>query len=64
VTARTALAGTDSLWLTDGGIETVLMFRDGIDLPAFATFPLLEHDAGRTAVRSYLEPFLELAHRV
>jgi S-methylmethionine-dependent homocysteine/selenocysteine methylase len=63
VLARSPLFGTDSLWLTDGGIETVLMFRDGIDLPCFATFPLLEHAAGRTAVRAYLEPFLELAHR-
>ena len=62
VPARSPLADTDSLWLTDGGIETVLMFRDGIDLPAFATFPLLEHEAGQTAVRTYLEPFLELAH--
>jgi homocysteine S-methyltransferase len=49
------------LFLTDAGTETVLIFEHGIDLPCFATFPLLEHDAGRAALRAYFEPFLELA---
>ena len=49
------------LFLTDGGMETDLIFHQGIDLPAFATFPLLERRAGRQALRSYFEPFLELA---
>ncbi len=49
------------LALTDGGIETVLLFRDGFELPCFASFPLLEEDRGRVALRRYFEPFLELA---
>ena len=32
-------------FLTDGGLETSLVFRDGIDLPDFAAFPLLDSDA-------------------
>lgn len=52
-------AGTVAL--TDGGIETVLLFREGFDLPCFASFPLLGDDRGRAALRRYFEPFLDLA---
>lgn len=54
----------DTLALTDGGIETELIFRHGFDLPAFASFPLLEDEAGREALRSYFAPFLDLAESV
>jgi homocysteine S-methyltransferase len=47
--------------MTDGGIETVLVFHDGIDLPSFAAFPLLYDANGRAAMRRYYESFLELA---
>jgi homocysteine S-methyltransferase len=50
-----------TLWLTDAGMETVLIFLLGQELPSFATFPLLESEIGREALRSYYEPFLELA---
>jgi len=53
--------GSGALALTDGGIETVLLFRDGFDLPCFASFPLLGDDGGRAALRRYFEPFLDLA---
>ena len=43
----------DGLVLTDGGIETVLLFHEGFELPCFASFPLLEHDRGRAALRRY-----------
>ncbi|MEO1132317.1 MAG: homocysteine S-methyltransferase, partial [Cyanobacteria bacterium J06639_1] len=29
---------SDRLFLTDGGIETTLIFREGFDLPEFAAF--------------------------
>ncbi len=40
--------------LTDGGIETTLVFREGFALPCFAAFPLLESSApgGRSAATS------------
>jgi homocysteine S-methyltransferase len=53
--------GGASLFLTDAGMETVLIFHQGQELPSFATFPLLESEAGRDALRTYYEPFLELA---
>jgi homocysteine S-methyltransferase len=52
---------SDGLTLTDGGIETVLLFREGFDLPCFAAFPLLDHEHGRAALRRYFEPFLDEA---
>ena len=33
-------------WVTDGGLETDLIFHRGMDLPDFASFPLLD-DPGR-----------------
>ncbi len=51
------------LLLCDGGMETTLIFLGGIDLPCFATFPLLEHEEGRAAMRRYFEPYLEAARR-
>lgn len=47
--------------LTDAGLETVLVFDEGLELPQFAAFPLVDSPEGRAALRRYYEPFLELA---
>jgi homocysteine S-methyltransferase len=47
--------------LTDGGLETSLIFHQGVDLPDFAAFPLVQSDEGRAALRAYWEPYLALA---
>jgi len=47
--------------LTDAGLETVLLFEEGIELPQFAAFPLVDSDEGRAALRRYYSSFLELA---
>lgn len=39
----------------------MLVFDEGIDLPHFAAFPLVDSDDGRAAMRRYYTPFLELA---
>jgi S-methylmethionine-dependent homocysteine/selenocysteine methylase len=49
------------LLLTDGGIETTLIFHRGLDLPEFAAFDLLKDDRGRDELRHYYVPYLELA---
>jgi S-methylmethionine-dependent homocysteine/selenocysteine methylase len=49
------------LFLTDGGLETVLIFHRGWELPEFAAFPLLEDEVGIAALRDYYRPYLELA---
>lgn len=48
-------------FLTDGGLETTLVFIDGIDLPAFAAFPLIDTEDGRAALRRYFGPYLDVA---
>jgi S-methylmethionine-dependent homocysteine/selenocysteine methylase len=47
--------------LTDGGMETSLLFHEGFELPCFASFPLLGEERGRAALRRYFEPFLDTA---
>jgi homocysteine S-methyltransferase len=54
------LAG-DRVFLTDGGLETTLIFHRGIDLPLFAAFPLLADAAGRATLRDYFRPYLATA---
>jgi homocysteine S-methyltransferase len=51
----------DELFLTDGGIETTLIFHHGLDLPGFAAFVLLRDEAGTDELRRYYAPYLELA---
>ena len=41
------------LFLTDGGIETDLIFNDGMELPHFAAFDLLKTEKGTAALRAY-----------
>ncbi len=50
-----------NLFLTDGGLETFLIFHRGIDLPEFAAFDLLKDEEGRRELRGYYLPFLQLA---
>jgi homocysteine S-methyltransferase len=49
------------LILTDGGLETALIFLEGVDLDHFAAFPLLDEAGGRDVLRAYFTPFLALA---
>ena len=59
---RTHLPQLDGgLFLTDGGIETTLIFHQGLDLPLFAAFDLLKDDEGTETLRSYYEPYAALA---
>jgi S-methylmethionine-dependent homocysteine/selenocysteine methylase len=53
----------DRLYLSDGGLETTLVFHDGVDLPDFAAFPLLDTDPGRDALRRYYTAYFDLAEQ-
>jgi S-methylmethionine-dependent homocysteine/selenocysteine methylase len=52
---------SEGITLTDGGIETTLIYHDGIELPSFAAFVLLDDDAGRAALIRYFASYLSLA---
>lgn len=47
--------------MTDGGIETTLIFHDGFDLPEFAAIDLLRSEEGTEALRSYYARYAKLA---
>ncbi|MEC4983030.1 MAG: homocysteine S-methyltransferase family protein [Oscillatoria sp. PMC 1068.18] len=49
------------LFLTDGGIETTLIFLEGLDLPEFAAFDLLKTQAGYQALEKYFRTYARLA---
>ncbi len=49
------------LTITDGGMETTLIFHQGVDLPHFASFALLEDDEGRQLLRDYYASYVSLA---
>lgn len=51
----------DQIFLTDGGMETVMVFHEGIDLPQFASFTLLGSEEGRAALTKYYTAFLDEA---
>ena len=48
-------------FVTDGGLETWLIFQEGIELPSFAAFVLLADDEGRAALRRYYDHYLRIA---
>lgn len=53
----------EDLFLTDGGIETTLIFHEGFDLPDFAAFHLLTTSAGRDALYKYFCTYALLARQ-
>lgn len=48
-------------FLTDGGLETVLIFHDGYELPEFAAYPLLETAEGTEHLKNYLKTYAGIA---
>jgi S-methylmethionine-dependent homocysteine/selenocysteine methylase len=51
------------LFLTDGGIETTLIFHEGLELPFFASCDLLKHRDGYAALQKYFRTYAALARR-
>ncbi|RDC62175.1 homocysteine S-methyltransferase family protein [Adhaeribacter pallidiroseus] len=51
----------ESTFLTDGGLETTLIFHEGIALPFFAAFPLLLTPEGKQILQKYYRRYLTIA---
>src|SRR5437868_14904395 len=49
------------MYVTDGGMETDLIFRHGVHLPDFAAFPLLRDEAGRALLNAYYDGYARIA---
>ena len=59
---KTLLNNSTTLnYLTDGGLETELIFNKGIDLPHFAAFPLLDDPVHINTLNDYYREYLDLA---
>ncbi|MCK5369357.1 MAG: homocysteine S-methyltransferase family protein [Cyclobacteriaceae bacterium] len=55
---------TQSTFMTDGGLETTLIFNQGIDLPHFASFDQLKNVEGRKILKDYYQTYLDISkHR-
>jgi homocysteine S-methyltransferase len=51
----------NSLFLTDGGLETTLVFHEQVELPYFAAFTLLDTPEGTERLRRYFETYTRIA---
>ncbi|KAA0092132.1 homocysteine S-methyltransferase [Mycolicibacterium sp. P1-18] len=51
------------MFVTDGGLETDLMFHHGLELPCFAAFPLVADPDSREVLRRYYAGYLDVARR-
>jgi S-methylmethionine-dependent homocysteine/selenocysteine methylase len=58
-----AVPDGERLFLGDGGLETTMIFREGIELPCFAAFPLLRDPSGREVLRRYYGEYIAIARR-
>jgi len=58
---KTQLLDSPAGYVTDGGLETDLIFNHGVDLPEFASFPLLDRPEGRILLRDYYEGYARIA---
>ena len=55
------LTETRRFFLSDGGLETFLIFDKGYDLPCFSAAVLLDTEQGRADLRAYFERFIGIA---
>lgn len=53
----------ERLFVSDGGIETSLIYHQGLELPLFASFVLLKTAEGRAALRRYFADYTAIARR-
>lgn len=50
-------------WPADAGLETAMIFLEGLELPQFASFVLLDSDEGRAALGRWFDGFLDFARK-
>ncbi len=52
---------SEKTFITDGGLETTLIFDHGYDLPAFAAFDILRQEEGYQVLWDYYSEYIRLA---
>ncbi len=53
----------NKIFLTDGGMETTLIFLQGIELPEFAAITLMDNKEGFRITKEYFQIYLQMARR-
>lgn len=53
----------NTLLVCDGGMETTFIFHEGIELPAFASFTLLNNESGITSLKNYYARYADIARQ-
>ncbi len=51
------------MFISDGGMETTFIFHHGIELPEFASFVLLQNEAGVKTIERYYRDYAAIAQR-
>lgn len=55
------LTKTRRFFLSDGGLETYMIFEKGYELPCFSAAVLLDNEQGRADLTAYMERFISIA---
>ena len=63
-TTRTPWPAKGTTVVADAGLETWLLFQRGVELPAFAAYPLAGTATGRTLLTEYLKHFASIASSI
>ncbi len=53
----------EGIFVSYTGMETDLIYNRGIDLPGFASYPLLETEKGRETLRGYYTQLIDMARQ-
>ncbi|MFC0398851.1 homocysteine S-methyltransferase family protein [Paraburkholderia rhizosphaerae] len=59
--SRLPMLDRDQVFLTPGGLGTSLLFREGLDLPHFASFDLLKDERSASLIEDFFDRFAMLA---
>lgn len=52
---------SEDIYVTDGGLETTLVFNEKMELPCFASFPLVESKEGQALLKKYYRQYADIA---
>lgn len=56
-----AFLAAERPYLADGGLEKVMIYHEGFDLPSFAAFTLFESPQGGAALEHYFTRYIDLS---
>lgn len=54
---------TEKQFITDGGLETTLIYHHGLELPHFAAFDLYSREGGAEVLKAYYEDYIAIANK-